>query len=539
MKNLPIGEQSFEKLIKTNCVYVDKTKHIYNLITTGSYYFLSRPRRFGKSLLCSTLAMLFSGKRDLFKGLWIDHDAVAYDWCEYPVIHLSMSSTSSGGQQTFSHGLDDLIKKLEEFHQVDLSAYQTHGGKFQKLVTTLFQRTGKQVVILIDEYDKPILNHIVERPTIAEENRLLLREFYGVLKDLNQYTKFLFITGLSRFSRVSIFSELNNLNDITYDAAAMTLCGYTRQEIDYNFVDHIRLVAQKYAVSSPELLNQMTTWYDGYRFHHEQLDPMFAPFSVLNFLKKGEFANYWYTTANANVLMTFIKKGYARPFDFEQTKLAGSDLDKFEIGSIKFETLLFQMGYLTINPEGSKVQSYNLVMPNYEVRISFFKQLCEYMTEYDGTTVNTLTDELREALIEHNIALFIKLLESFIAHIPYAIQSKQEVYYQSIFFIVACLVKTTVVKVSAEEYTSHGRIDAVVRCPDRTYIIEFKLNKSPQEALEQIENRAYPQKFFLEKKPIILVGVNFIMEPVPVKKGEPVSIKIEYAIKDGATLKTY
>ncbi len=517
MKRLPIGEQSFEKLIQTDCIYVDKTEHIYNLITTNSYYFLSRPRRFGKSLLCSTFEALFKNKRELFKNTWIDKSD--YDWKEYPVIHLSMAKCNLKSPESLERSLVSELNWYAEMYDI-----QTNVDNSKDLLVHLVRQLSQrgQVVILIDEYDKPIVEHLTNN-LLAQEMRDAMRSFYGPFKDLGKYMKFLFITGVSKFSRTSLFSDMNHLFDLTMHRKTATLCGYTYHELEQFFTEHILHAATIMRQPVDAIRERMKEMYNGYRFEENQMDLVYNPFSVINFLGNAKFNNYWFQSGQAKFLFDLIKeKNYAIP-KINHLILAESDFSKFDVDDMPLATILYQTGYLTLAPlDPERPGLYPLRYPNQEVRLSFEGGLLSYLTKIlEGETRDTMRI-LAIALKSHDWDRFFLELRSFLASIPYHLRtSSEEVHYQGIFYLICRAIN---VAITVEEPTNIGRIDAVIRCPDRTYIFEFKINKTKEEALKQIEEKSYHEKFIGEHRPICLVGVNFMIEDR--------NIDLQYLIKE-------
>ncbi len=503
MKKLPIGEQSFEELIQTDCVYVDKTEHIYNLITENKYYFLSRPRRFGKSLLCSTFEALFKNKRELFKNTWIDKSD--YDWKEYPVIHLSMAQCDLKSPVSLEESLIAALCRLAQSY--DVNVMKTNSVK--DLMVDVVQKLSKQgqVVVIIDEYDKPIVEHLTNKP-LAQEMRDALRGFYGPFKDLGKYMRLLFITGVSKFSRTSLFSDMNHLFDLTMHRKTATLCGYTYRELEQFFTEHILHVATIMCQPVDAIRERMKEMYNGYRFEENQMDLVYNPFSVINFLGNAKFNNYWFQSGQAKFLFDLIKtKNYSIP-DIKNIVLSQGDLGTFDVDSISLETLLYQTGYISI--ESSDGKYYKMRFPNDEVKYAFEESLLSNLLGQPEGKIHTKLEAISAALKKQDLPNFMLNLKSIFAGMPYNLKSSnEEVYYQGIFYLTCDLLGADITQ---EEPTNIGRIDAVMRYPDRTYVFEFKINKSKEEALKQIEEKKYCEKFMGENKSIIMVGINFMIE---------------------------
>ena len=402
MKKLPIGIQNFGDIIEGGRVYIDKTRHIHDLAVDAAPYFLSRPRRFGKSLLCSTFEALFKNKRELFKGLWIDQ--ADWEWKEHPVIHVSMTSVDKGSPELFDESLRELLLWVAQEYGVNLVGKKTAQSMFQFLVKTLAQR--EKVVIIIDEYDQPVLKHIND-PEMADKMRGVLQSFYEPLKDLLACVRFLFITGITKFSKTSIFSALNNLVDLSMDARAATLCGYTRKEIEEGFQEHLtKRAAQENNLSARDFMHAMTAKYDGYRFHHVQDEKLYAPFSVLNALQTGELRDYWFKTGTPTFLVKTLEQRHYRGDILEQAEVHENSLDVCEPDAMDLAVLLFQTGYLTIKDYNPHTYSYTLVTPNTEVKNALSAHLFSYVTKQNAAIASTAAYKFHQALEKHDLDTF-------------------------------------------------------------------------------------------------------------------------------------
>ena len=503
-KDLTTYVYNFEELIKGNFLYVDKTEYVWNLIRPRSEgYFLSRPRRFGKSLLVSTLEAIFQGKKDLFQGLAI-YDK-PYDWKVYPVIHLSLADYS-----VVSNALDELpgylmskMRSLAKEHAISLTE-KTPALCFAELIDSLSSK--EKVVILIDEYDKPILNNITDKN--VNEILKCLKGFYSVLKDRNKQERLLFITGVSKFSHVSLFSELNNLTDITLDADYSGMLGFTEAEVRTYFADWIPEAAKVNNVTEDKLMANVLEWYDGYRFSEADIH-VCNPVSVSTFFqKKFRFSNYWDSTGTPSFLLELMRK---QSYNFEAALNGTYDESIFaayELERLDITGLLWQTGYLTIKElvPGLRRMKYRLDFPDYEVEDTFMTRLLEYFCDLPQGTGEDTIEEFQKNIANDDLNGFLTLFQSFLANIPYSIHIKHEKYYQTVFFIFFRLLGLFI---KAESQTNQGRIDAYIRTAKTIYIFEFKLDKSPDEALEQIIDRRYYEKFQSCGLPIRMVGVNF------------------------------
>ena len=503
MKKLPIGIQTFEKIREDTFVYIDKTDHALGLIENeGGYFFLSRPRRFGKSLFLSTLRAVFENKKHLFEGLYI-YDR--YAWQEaHPVVHISF--LGSYGIDNLKSNMSITLKRNQEELGIACEATGDHTACFSELIASAYRKYGKKVVVLIDEYDKGILDNI-DDTAVAKEARELLRRFYSVLKDSDAYIRFVFITGVSKFSKVSLFSGLNNLQDITLDPRYATICGYTQGDIEHHFTPWF----EKHAVD----LQRVREWYNGYRWLGEGL---YNPFGFLNFLANGcIFENYWFGTATPTFLLKLIERNHYYPPDFENIVSDRRMLDSFDVDHIELETLMWQSGYLTITEahQGFGGMNYKLAIPNKEVRISLMNHLVDLFTQSRGTLQkrNHLydalsgadTDALQDAIsqlfaaIDYHNFTGIKLFE-------------YEGYYASVLYSYLASLGTELI---SEDTTNKGRIDLTLRVPGKqsgaliTYIFEFKVVEATGKvntALEQIRARRYFEKYGGE---VWIVGIEF------------------------------
>ncbi len=501
MQKLPVGIQSFQELRQGGYLYVDKTKHIYKLASGGKYYFLSRPRRFGKSLLVSTFKELFEGSRELFKGLWIEEH---WDWEKTnPVIHLRFSSLgykSLGLERALHEFLDEVI---EEHHLgVEEEALEK---KFREIFASLAAKKGK-VVLLIDEYDKPIIDYLGEKIAQAKENQQVLKTFYSVIKDSDPYIRMLFITGVSKFSRVSIFSDLNNLDDLSLqDHRSNTLLGYTQEELEHFFSEHIAFTAQNLQLSEQELIDEIRRWYNGYSWNGA--DFVYNPFSVLNFFTKRVFMNYWFKTATPTFLINLIRKEVY--YDFDDIKVGDAAFDSFEIEHIDIITLLFQTGYLTIKKYDAGRELYTLGYPNREVKKSMLEYLVHAFSNTSATQVRAYALDVADALEQEDFEKVREVFNVLLYSLPYQLHQETEKFYHA---IVHLFFKYMGLDVHSEVNTARGRADTVVIFDDKIYCFEFKLNRSAQEALEQLKDRGYADKYRDAGKKIILMGVNFSTE---------------------------
>ena len=503
MKDLTSSVYTFEDLIQGNFLYVDKTEYIWQLIRPAKeMYFLSRPRRFGKSLTLSTLKAVFQGKKELFKGLAI-YDK-PYDWKSYPVIDLDMANCQAKTPQSLDDFIFDTLVGLAETHGVKLRG-QSNSKRFEFLIGDIAQKNNCSVVILLDEYDKPILNTL-SGPN-ALECRDVLKGFYSSIKKCEGSLRFAFITGVSKFCHVSLFSDLNNLTDITMDARYATMLGYTQQEFETNFGEQIEAVEKKQDLSHTDFLAEIKAWYDGFRFE-ENSESVYNPVSLANFFEKGgKFSNYWFETGTPKFLVDLSK---SQDFDFESTlnePVPGIAFSAFEIDNIDPLTLLLQTGYVTIKGTEKKLGEtwYHLDFPNREVAGSFNTYLLNRYSGKTQTDVVKFTAELTAAMNDGDVKRLRKTMEVFFAGISYEVHHKNESNFQNIFFAIFRLLG---IRIKAEEHTNDGRIDAVAETEKYVFIFEFKLDNDDS-ALSQIKEKKYYKKYELSNKKIFLNGVRF------------------------------
>lgn len=485
--------QTFSEIITENYLYIDKTKTIYDLISRGKTYFFSRPRRFGKSLLISTLECIFLGKKELFNGLWIYDQP--WKWTPYPVIRIDFSLGRVTTPDELKIHIKHTLQKIAKHYDVVLPD-TLYDLQFSLLIEAL--ATQGKVVILIDEYDKPILDHI-HNIEMATEMREILKGFYSVIKSSDHWVRFVFLTGVSKFSRVGVFSGINNLNDITMDARYTDLLGYTQQELEYYFEDRLADCVSTQKTSKADLLAQIKRWYNGYRFSEEDIR-VYNPFSTLLFFDKLKFRNYWFETGTPTFLLKLIKEKDYDVQCVENLSIGEQVFSSYEIEDLRVEPLLYQTGYLTIKDVKTLTggQEYILGYPNLEVKDSFLKYLMDMIGNVPKEFSGSVLIELIDTIEKNEIDRFMGLLKFFFVNIPYDLQLKHERYYQTIFYIIFTLIG---LYIQAEVRTNQGRIDAVICTKNFVYIFEFKLFGTKEDALAQIREKKYAEKYVsLSKK---------------------------------------
>ena len=502
MKKLPIGIQNFAKLRNEDCVYVDKTALIYSLITKGSYYFLARPRRFGKSLLVSTLQEIFSGNKELFEGLAIS--ALPYDWQEHPVITISFTDIPHDSPAELLSGIKKYLQTVAHDNNILLDNSLLPGQMLQEVVKRL--STYNKVVLLIDEYDYPIIKYIHE-PVVAHQMREALKSFYLVIKGLDPYLKFVFLTGVSRFSKTSIFSGLNNLNDITIHVDYDTLLGYTQAEIATYFLPYLNVLGEEQKISLEELNIKIKTWYNGYRFSpRNNAILLYNPFSILLLFNQRQFFNHWFETGTPTFLINLLKANDYPIQNLDGIKATAGELGQFEVENIDLKTLMLQAGYLTIKDYNENTGNFILGYPNREIMEALSRLIAQSMTNVAPAYFRDVVYELPQIFEHCDLERLYDVLRQLFAMVPYTIHIGEEKYYQTIFYLIFKMLGADIV---VEYPTNIGRIDCVFQTRTACFVIEFKVNKSADDAMAQIENKKYYEQYALQNKKIILVGIDF------------------------------
>lgn len=502
LRKLPIGIQDFEKLRQGGYLYVDKTEHIYRLISSGDYYFLSRPRRFGKSMLISTLKALFEGKRELFEGLAIASKP-DFAWEKHPVLHLDLNTQKYDCKEALVNILEEFIVRQETIYGHN-PAEKDLGLRFQGIIRRATEKTGKRVVILVDEYDKPMLQAI-GNPQLQDEFRAILKGFYGALKSMDGCISFALLTGVTKFGKVSVFSDLNNLNDISMDAQFSDICGITDEELKSVFQPEIREFAEKNQLSTEECLSRMQKKYDGYHFYQNS-PGVYNPFSLLNALYKKEFGSYWFETGTPTYLVELLKKHDYNLEEMSNAMISAKSINSIDANSTDPIPVIYQSGYLTIKGYEPEFKTYTLGFPNEEVEQGFIDFLLPYYANLHNTDsafcIQNFVTEVRRG----DTVSFIKRLRSFFEDTPYELIKNLENHYQNVLFI---LFKLMGFYTKAEYHTSEGRIDLVVKTAKFCYVLEFKLDGTAEEALKQISDKNYSLPFEVEDQQIIRIGINF------------------------------
>ena len=506
MKNLPIGIQNIQEIITDGYIYVDKTQFALELIKKGKHYFLSRPRRFGKSLFVSTLEEIFKGNKDLFEGCHIAESN--YDWKPYPVLYLDFGRITNKTPEKLERNLHLLITKINKKQGIEQGIEANRDPlEFRLEVLVEALATKERVVVLIDEYDKPLIDNL-HTPEVAEGNRELLQSFFGALKSLDKYIQFTFITGISKFSKVSLFSGANHLEDISMDAQYADMMGYTQEELVQYFGQYVQAIVQKKnqegkPSAEQEVLAEIKDWYNGYRFSEEKIY-VYNPFSTLNYFRKKKADSYWFATGTPFFLTEQVKKYSKNLVPLSGTQAKSDELmSSGNIEKINLKALMFQSGYLTIESYNQKTRYYQLVLPNKEVREAFINSLIEHFAELD----EEFSAEMRTLLDKHNLTVFFENIKLRFNKFPYQTFSKaQEHTYHG---LLLSLLNGMDLEVSSEISSSWGRLDLLIQMPQTTYVIELKLDSSPEAGLKQIISKGYDRPYLGQGKSIVRIGLNF------------------------------
>ena len=506
MKKLPIGIQSIREILEEDQVYIDKTGFAKELIENGKHYFMSRPRRFGKSLFLNTLEEILEGNKELFKSCQIYHSD--YDWQEYPILYFDFAQILNTSPEELETGLKESLQDMGSIHKISVTGSSSQ-SQLKRLVIELSKKN--RVVVLVDEYDQPIINNL-KQPEIAEQNRDLLKNFFGTLKSLDRYLKFSFVTGVSKFSQVSLFSGPNNLTDITMDPRYAGMMGYTEEEIKHSFSEHIKKMTKKRSKQGKNdtennILEEIQEWYNGYRFSESPIS-VYNPYSTLRFLSVEKAESYWYNTGTPSFLIDEVKK-YPQlviPLGgISALKSTLSDISKLD--RIHLGALMFQTGYLTIRDYNPEENSYQLDFPNREVKEAFFNSLLQEFTEIDPLEVSRTATNLRKNLESYDIQSFVKTINNHFAKMPYHLFTHaKEGFYQAVFFT---FLEKSGIKTHAETPTNMGRIDLSFELGNTIYIFELKVDQTAEIAFDQAETKKYKEKYCDNGKEILVVGINF------------------------------
>lgn len=500
----PIGIQTFSEIREENYLYIDKTEYVYQMTHSSKYMFLSRPRRFGKSLLTSTLHSYFSGRKDLFQGLAMEK--LEKEWTEYPVLHFDMSTAKHVSPEQL---LQELNLKLLSYEQIygkgegELNPNQ----RLQGLIQRANEQTGKKVVVLIDEYDAPLLDVVHERENL-DALRNIMRNFYSPLKACDPYLRYVFLTGITKFSQLSIFSELNNIKNISMDESYAAICGISEEEIRTYMQEDVEEFSKKLKITSEEVLAKLKERYDGYHFTYPSPD-IYNPFSLLNAFMDRKFNSYWFGSGTPTYLIKMLDKFGVKPSEIGQKMAAPEDFDAPTETMASITPLLYQSGYITIKDYDSELELYVLDIPNKEVRIGLMKSLLPHYVSTPPEKTNTMVAFLSRDIRIGDMDSALRRLQTFLSTVPYCDHTNYEGHYQQVFYIIFSLLGNYV---DVEVRTPHGRVDIVVRTATTLYVMELKLDKDADKAMEQIDLKNYPERFALCGLPIVKVAVSFDSE---------------------------
>ena len=499
-KIYPIGIQNFEKIRQDGYFYIDKTALMYQMVKTGSYYFLSRPRRFGKSLLISTLEAYFQGKKELFTGLAVEK--LEKDWVKYPILHLDLNIEKYDTPDSLDNILDKSLTAWEKLYGAEPSE-RSFSLRFAGIIERACKQAGQRVVILVDEYDKPMLQAIGNEE-LQRQFRNALKPFYGALKTMDGCIKFAFLAGVTKFGKVSVFSDLNNLDDISMRKDYVELCGVSDRELHDTLDAELHEFADVRGVTYDKLCAELKECYDGYHFTHNSIG-MYNPFSLLNAFKYKEFGSYWFETGTPTYLVELLQRNH---YDLERMAHVQTDADVLNsiYGDEDPIPVIFQSGYLTIKGYDKEFGLYRLGFPNREVEEGFIKFLVPFYTRFNKVEAPFEIQKFVMELRAGDIDAFFKRLRSFFADTPYELVSDLELHYQNVLFIIYKLLGFYV---NAERHTSDGRIDLVLQTDRFIYVMEFKLDGTAEEAMAQINEKGYAQPFEKDGRQLFKIGVNF------------------------------
>lgn len=506
-KLYPIGMQTFSEIREEDFLYVDKTEYIYRMThTSGKYFFLSRPRRFGKSLLVSTMQSYFEGKKELFKGLAIEK--LEKDWTEYPVLHFSLAGGKHMEKDQLVRYLLYILKVNEEKFGI-VNESPDPNVRMLNLIKTVYEQTGQKVVVLIDEYDAPLLD-VVHEDTSLGVLREVMRNFYSPLKDSDRMLRFVFLTGITKFSQLSIFSELNNITNVSMHQEYAGICGITKEELLDKFDEDIDVLAGRLGLTHEQALSKLKENYDGYHFTWPSSD-IFNPYSLLNCLAEGQMNSYWFGSGTPTYLLNMMRKYDFTPIDLgEQMDASKDDFDAATETMTTIMPLLYQSGYITIKNYDPETELYTLALPNKEVRIGLYRSMLPYYLAAKSAMCNTTVAKMSSLINKGNMDGALQLLKTFWETVPYCDNTDYEGHYQQTMYIIFALL--TNFRILVEQHTFRGRTDITMETKDTIYVIELKFNKSAQEALDQINNKHYADAFALRDKTVEKIGMNFMID---------------------------
>ena len=506
----PIGIQTFSEIVNNGYLYIDKTEYIYNLThENGKYFFLSRPRRFGKSLLTSTFHSYFSGQKELFKGLAIEK--LEKEWTEYPVLHFDLSGAKHKNADQLENYLDYILSKHEQTLGI-VEHPEGDNNRLSNLIETAYKKNGKQVVVLIDEYDAPLLDVVHEEDNL-KSLRQIMRNFYSPLKLNEPNLRFVFLTGITKFSQLSIFSELNNIVNISMLPKYAAICGITKEEVLTQMSDDIDHLASAIGESRDETVNELTRYYDGYHFAWPCPD-IFNPFSLLNAFSSERIEAFWFSSGTPTYLIEMMRKFHVMPTQIGKMKARDSDFDAPTENMTSITPLFYQSGYLTIKGYNKFTKIYTLNVPNREVELGLMQSFIPYYVTPNTASANVAVGDMAEALYDGDMDKALNLLQDFLATIPYTDNTQYEGHYQQVLCIIFRLLGGWA---DVEVHTPKGRVDIVLEAFGKLYVMEIKLDSSAETAMQQIDLRDYASAFSQSGLPVTKVAVNFDSEARNIK----------------------
>ena len=515
MVRYPVGIQTFSEIRKRNCLYVDKTQYVYELANDMKYVFLSRPRRFGKSLLTSTFGSYFSGRQDLFSGLSIEK--LEKDWTEYPVLHFSLAMAKMGTTEDLFNQINMQLSRMERRYGLSCDGNDV-ATRFFNLVTNLYDKTGSQVVVLIDEYDAPLLT-VLHDPTRLEPMRTALQSFYSPLKDLDPYLHFVFITGITKFSQLSIFSQLNNLTNISMDPQYSTLVGFTQEELKRDFKEGIQGIADNNGLTCQTALEELRTLYDGYHFSRNA-EGVYNPFSVLQAMRTGSLDNYWFATGTPSFLVEMMKKLHTNITQIDGNKVPATEFDAPTENMRSVLPLFYQSGYLTIKDYSPVSLRYTLGYPNEEVKVGLMDMFIPFFVSPDTIGASNACWDISEGFLDDDVDKALSAARSFFASIPYQEGTLKnapisEGHFTAMLYVMFSFLNRYVY---SQVRTSNGRLDILVKTHTTIYVMELKMDGSADEALQQIDDKGYTIPYETDGRKIVKVAINFSSKERTIKE---------------------
>jgi len=509
MANYPIGIQTFAKIRQGGYLYVDKTKYIYEVTHPGQYVFLSRPRRFGKSLLTSTFDAYFSGRKDLFKGLAIEK--LEKEWKQYPVLHFDLSDIKKGTVEDFEDSVNSSLASMEETYGVVKTA-DNLATRFKELVECIYKRTGKQVVVLIDEYDAPLLT-VLHDPERLEKMRTALQSFYSPIKKLDPYLRFVFITGITKFSQLSIFSQLNNLKNISMKPQYAAICGITQEELEDNFQEGIQTLGKEYKMTSEQVLAKLARTYDGYHFAHKS-PGVYNPFSLLSAMDNCDFDNYWFSTGTPTFLVNMLKHFHADITKIDGSEAFATDFDQPTENMQSILPLFYQSGYITIKSYDPIIDRYTLGYPNEEVKVGLMRILVPYYVHTNTLEAGNTVVQMYLALRKDDMDGCLKAMQEFVSTIPYQENTLKDApttegHFTAMLYVMFSLLN---VYVESQVRNAKGRLDILIKTDTSIYVMELKMNGDLDKALRQIDEKDYTIPYQSDGRKVVKVAINFSTE---------------------------